>query len=190
MFKTTQKQTRRAGRQRALWTIVMGALCMIGCADDTAEQRLEKVRQEIHTQYPDVKQISTAGLADWLADSTRTPPLLLDVREAAEYQASHLKDARRVEPGKPPENWLPSPDSGCAIVVYCSVGERSSKFARELNKLGFRNVFNLDGSIFQWANEGRPLFAGDQPVRTVHPYNRKWGRLLKRELHPEKTEAP
>lgn len=184
MFKTAQKQSRRVDRRRALWAIIMGALCMTGCKADTTEQRLEKVRQEIHTRYPDVQQISTAGLAVWLADATRTPPILLDVRKEAEYKVSHLKDARRVDPGKPPPEWLPSPDSGCTIVVYCSVGERSAAFARELNKLGFRNVFNLDGSIFQWANEGRPLFVEKQPADRVHPYNRKWGRLLKKERHP------
>ena len=42
----------------------------------------------------------------------------------------------------------------------------------------YTNVRNLDGSIFQWANEGRPLVRGNQRVQDVHPYDENWGRLL------------
>ena len=38
------------------------------------------------------------------------------------------------------------------IVVYCSVGYRSEKIAEELDKLGFTNVSNLYGGIFEWIN--------------------------------------
>lgn len=43
------------------------------------------------------------------------------------------------------------PDSH--IVVYCSVSYRSSILARRLQDMGFTNVYNLEGSIFKWANE-------------------------------------
>jgi hypothetical protein len=44
-------------------------------------------------------------------------------------------------------------------------------------------VFNLQGSIFKWANEGRPLIANDRAVHVVHPYNERWGVLLNPQLH-------
>jgi hypothetical protein len=65
------------------------------------------------------------------------------------------------------------------IVTYCSVGYRSGAFAERLRSAGFTNVVNLEGSIFRWANEGRPLFRSARPVTEVHPYNRTWGLLLK-----------
>jgi rhodanese-related sulfurtransferase len=71
------------------------------------------------------------------------------------------------------------------VVVYCAVGYRSSALAQKLQKAGLTNVFSLDGSIFQWANEGRQLYRGSERVKEVHPYNRKWGRLLKPEYHPK-----
>jgi hypothetical protein len=49
---------------------------------------------------------------------------------------------------------------------------------------GRANVFNLQGSIFQWANDGRALIANDRVVHVVHPYNERWGVLLNPELHP------
>lgn len=140
-------------------------------------------RQTIREKYSTVRQISTAALADWLSDSNRAPPLLLDVREEAEYRVSHLKDAqwvRKEDRGRLVANGLAAQTP---LVVYCSVGARSSEFAWELQTAGHTNVFNLDGSIFQWANEGRPVFSGSNVVMRVHPYNRKWGRFLKKDLH-------
>jgi hypothetical protein len=43
-------------------------------------------------------------------------------------------------------------------------------------------VQNLEGSIFQWANEHRPLVRDGQRETRVHPYNAVWGRLLAPEV--------
>ena len=45
-------------------------------------------------------------------------------------------------------------------------------------QIGFTRVYNLEGSIFKWANEHRPLVDRSGPASVVHPYNRIWGRLL------------
>ena len=54
----------------------------------------------------------------------------------------------------------------------------SSDLATRLREAGFTRVQNLEGSIFQWANEHRTLVRNDQPVSRVHPYSKLWGRLL------------
>jgi len=51
-----------------------------------------------------------------------------------------------------------------------------------MQRAGVANVFNLTGSIFRWANEGRPLRSGDERVQAVHPFDEDWGRLLDRRL--------
>ena len=56
-----------------------------------------------------------------------------------------------------------------------------------LGRQGFTNVRHLDGSLFAWANEGRPMVSDGRPVREVHPYNDFWGRLLKPEV---RSDAP
>ncbi len=44
-------------------------------------------------------------------------------------------------------------------------------------------MHNLKGSIFAWANEGRPLVAGDgQSAKQVHPFDAFFWKLLKPEL--------
>ena len=171
----------------AVLCVSLGLLMGCGCAAAPAD--LDSYRQRVRERYPTVRQISTAALAGWLSDSNRPPPMLLDAREEVEYRVSHLKDARLVRKADRAQGAAGSLPAQTPIVVYCSVGARSSEFALELQKAGHTNVFNLDGSIFQWANEGRPVFSGSNVVTRVHPYDRKWGRFLKKELHAETPPA-
>ena len=76
------------------------------------------------------------------------------------------------------------PDSTESIICYCSVGYRSSFLADRINRaegdaLGRRDLppaLNVEGSIFQWANEGRPMVdsRGEQTFK-MHPFNRVFG---------------
>lgn len=132
------------------------------------------INAEIRHKFPDVPCLTTAELAQWLADKRRTQPLLLDVRTAPEFEVSHLAGAIRIEPGSDPKQ-LPNDKP---IVTYCSVGYRSAAMAKQLRAQGFKNVQNLQGSIFAWANENRPLVRDGKTTDKVHPYNAFWGRLL------------
>jgi rhodanese-related sulfurtransferase len=151
--------------------------------EDSYDERLSAIRQTIREDYPSVRQITTQELADWLADTSRLPPLLLDVRTEDEYRVSHLKNAQHMTQQMPISSVTDELAAGQAVVVYCSVGVRSSDLAVQLAQAGLEKVYNLDGSIFQWANESRPLYSGNHTTHLVHPYNRKWGRCLKKELH-------
>ena len=145
------------------------------------------VNAKIRSEFPAVKRISTAELAAWLEDSTRAQPVLLDVRTRPEFQLSHLRGARHVAPDAMASAIrLPKERP---IVTYCSVGYRSGRFAERLRAAGFRNVMNLEGSIFRWANEGRELVCDGRKVDKVHPYNRAWGLLLKRSRRAPHAEV-
>jgi hypothetical protein len=39
---------------------------------------------------------------------------------------------------------------------------------------------NIEGSLFRWANEGRPVYKGAVELSEpkVHPYNKVFGKLL------------
>ena len=132
----------------------------------------------IAARYPGVRTVTTGALAAELGDRG---PLLLDAREADEYAVSHLPGARRVDPDASAGS-LAAALGGVArdrpVVVYCSVGIRSAGVAERLAAAGFTDVRNLEGSIFRWANEGRPLERGGGAADRVHPYDATWGRLL------------
>lgn len=136
------------------------------------------VDAKIRHDFPAVPRITITALANWLNDGSRPAPLLLDVRTGAEYELSHLKNAQHVEPEAPVSTIRQPKDR--PIVTYCSVGYRSGAFAQKLRAAGYTNVMNLEGSIFRWANEGRPVYRAGNRVEEVHPFNRTWGLLLQR----------
>lgn len=143
---------------------------------------MDSVIQSVRKQFPSVQQLATDELASWLADSTRPAPFLVDARSAEEFSVSHLPDAANLTTVSEVKSVV-SPSR--PVVVYCSVGYRSSALAQKLQKAGFAHVSNLEGSIFKWANEGHPVFRGAKEVEEVHPYNAKWGKLLDQRLHPK-----
>ena len=165
-------------------TLLTSALCLLalqtGCSQDL---KWSAVNQMIASDFPDVPTLTTDALAERLADSTATSPLLLDARSPEEYAVSHLPGARRVAPSADSIAGLDTLSRERPIVVYCSVGYRSARVTAHLRDQGFSNVHNLKGSIFRWANEGRSVMRGDTSVQAVHPYNSTWGTLLHDSLH-------
>ena len=133
---------------------------------------------DVRKRFPDVRRISTEELARWISNREGAPFVLLDTRESEEFAVSHIRGARLLVPGSDPGQGLEDVEKSRFIVAYCSVGYRSAETAREFQKMGYTNVYNLEGSIFKWANEGRELVRDDEPVRSVHPYDKTWGRLL------------
>ncbi|CAH1802455.1 unnamed protein product [Owenia fusiformis] len=131
--------------------------------------------------------------------------LILDTRPEEEYKISHLPGALRLQPDATDEQIKSlleaenafnnsSNDDVTRIVCYCSVGYRSSAMATKLMALQKNNcpsassfkttkIFNLEGSIFKWANEGRAMVDYEQRQTIhAHPYSAIWGKLLNSEL--------
>jgi rhodanese-related sulfurtransferase len=115
-------------------------------------------------------------------DSVQQHPtkyILLDAREWDEYTVSHIPGARYIGYKQFSERALRGVTRESPIAVYCSVGYRSEKIAERLRGMGYTQVYNVYGSIFEWANRGYPLAApGGGEVRRVHTYNRKWSRWV------------
>ena len=151
-------------------------------AEDTAKSWTTTLNM-IRARFPAVARIPTDTLQVWLNGSPKRKDLiLLDVREPEEYAVSHLGGALLVPSRDEALKILRGVHKSRRIVLYCSVGYRSSELAEFLMKTGFTEVYNLEGSIFRWANEGRPVYRAEEQVRVVHPYDSYWGRLLKKPL--------
>ncbi len=146
---------------------------------------LATIERIVRRRFSEVPQISTEALAQWLA-SGEASPLLLDARRPEEYEIAHLPGAQRLNPDEIRGRIELDAPVETPIVIYCAVGYRSSKLARRLLKQGFTNVQNLEGAIFRWANENRPLVSGAQaPTDKIHPYSNFWSRLVNREHRAE-----
>jgi 3-mercaptopyruvate sulfurtransferase SseA len=58
---------------------------------------------------------------------------------------------------------------------------RSEKIGARLRQAGFTNVRNLYGGLFEWVNEGQPVYTETNQLTTrVHAYAPSWGVWLQR----------
>lgn len=106
---------------------------------------------------------------------------LLDTREPNEYQVSHIKNAVFVGYKKfDAENFLISfPNKSTPLVVYCSLGVRSENIGEKLLQLGYTNVRNLYGGIFEWKNKDCPVVnTKGEKTDEVHAFSKMWGKYL------------
>ncbi len=105
--------------------------------------------------------------------------LFMDAREPAEYQVSHLRDARFVGYDSFDINSLRNMNRNQPIIVYCTVGKRSENISKKLQQAGFTKVHNLYGGILEWVNQGLPVYdeEGKSTLR-VHTYTKFWGKWL------------
>ena len=141
----------------------------------------EVLQRRTASKFPEVKWITTADLDRWRADSGQAQPVVLDARTGPEFELSHLKGAKPIDPYQPSLKVLEGLPRDTALLVYSSAGYRGARVASWLGKAGYSKALNLSGGLFQWANEGRPLFRQEnRPTAMVHPYDRKWGLLLEK----------
>ncbi|GAB3564583.1 rhodanese-like domain-containing protein [Spirosoma luteolum] len=107
--------------------------------------------------------------------------VLLDTRARAEYDVSHLPNARWVGYDDFDLSRVRDIPKNARVVLYCSVGYRSERVGEKLLAAGYQHVHNLYGSLFEWVNEGNPIVDGaGKPTQQVHGYSRLWGIWLKR----------
>lgn len=104
--------------------------------------------------------------------------VFLDAREPKEFAVSHINGAVPVGYDHFDLSQLPVLDKNSRIVVYCSVGYRSEKIAEKLLAAGYKNVANLYGGIFEWVNQGHPVYNHQGQTPEVHAYDRTWGVWL------------
>jgi rhodanese-related sulfurtransferase len=163
-----------------LAAILCGGLILAASrhTEPASADSLADLSASVRARFPDVPTLSPAELARWMNDPTRTPPILLEVREEKEFAVSRLPGARRAETDAVAQLRQLGASVDTPVVVYCSVGYRSSVLAQKLRKGGFSNVHNLEGSIFLWANENRPLVNAGGAAKGTHPYDGVWGRYL------------
>jgi len=173
-----------------LLAVLALAVAPAACTGPTAPPELgwAELHERVRTDFPSVRHTDVDALAARLGVADPTTPgelVLLDARTPEEYAVSHLPGARCAPSRSEALRALEGVPRDAEIVVYCAVGYRSARLARDLARAGFRDVRNLEGSIFAWANAGHPVVRDGAPVSEVHPYDGRWGRLLDRALWPE-----
>lgn len=146
----------------------MLTMCAQERSDDAFEEMLDGLIKGT------VEQITTQQLQKSEEEFT-----FLDARPKEEFDVGHIKEALRIGFKDFDKSTVADLPKDRPIVVYCSVGYRSERVGEKLKKLGFTQVYNLRGGIFDWFNRGLPVFDKDGESNEVHPYDRKWGKWVK-----------
>lgn len=99
-------------------------------------------------QFPDVRGVTARQLNEELQSPSGKDIILVDVRTPDEQKVSRL-----------PGNVINSDSfestntaKATPLVTYCTAGLRSGKYAAQLQKKGFTDVRNLEGSILAWVS--------------------------------------
>jgi len=84
--------------------------------------------------------------------------LVLDIRDAADYEKGHLANARHIPMAELAaraselEKFKARP-----VIVVCERGNRADKAAAVMRKQGFDQAFSLGGGVAAWQQAGLPL---------------------------------
>ncbi len=142
--------------------------------------------------YAQIKNLPYKNMVDSLIKKTvpliniaafnemdKTNVYVLDTREKEEFEVSHLKTAKQVGYIWFDMRSIYNIPKNATIVLYCSVGSRAERVGEKILKAGYTNVYNLYGSIFEWVNEGLPVYKSNG-VQTseVHTYNKAWSKWV------------
>lgn len=92
-----------------------------------------------------------------LADKTPTK-IILDVRTDGEVAQGIIPGAIQADYlGDSFQQKVASLDKNKPVFVYCAVGGRSSKAARQLADMGFKKVYNAMGGMNAWKAANYPV---------------------------------
>jgi len=134
-------------------------------------KRFADLLREAATQVPEVMPWT---LSERLTQTGAPAPILLDVREPAEFKAAHIPGSLHVPRGVLEQacDWdygdtVPELAGGKdrEIIVICRSGNRSLLAAQVMQQMGFTHVVSLKTGVRGWNDFDQPLQDGQgRPV--------------------------
>jgi len=161
--------TKEASTKFTLLALMLSMVYINACGQMTYDEKLNSLYK------------NTVPLIDSKQLQEQQGVVILDTRSAKEYAVSHIKGASFLDYDQFKPKDVAHIDKDAKVVVYCSVGYRSERIGEKLLKMGFTDVQNLYGGIFDWVNNGHAVYGHtDAPTDSVHTYNEDWGQWLKK----------
>jgi rhodanese-related sulfurtransferase len=125
-------------RQKRLYQTVIIVVIFILASAATLSARVKNIKTE--EAYKLIEQRDGDG--DFV---------ILDVRTHEEFSEGHIENAVNIDfynDAFPDE--LDTLDKDTTYLIYCRSGSRSGRTRNIMKKLGFKNVFNMEGGIIGW----------------------------------------
>src|SRR5690349_21344602 len=84
--------------------------------------------------------------------------VVLDVRTAKEYQAGHIPGAVNIDVNAGDfDKKVAELDKNKTYLVHCASGVRSVRACEKMNRMDFKELFNLQGGIKAWEKAGKEV---------------------------------
>lgn len=111
----------------------------------------EEFLKLVNEAKKDIKEVNVA----LTKERVKKGAALVDVREDNEWEAGHAKNAIHIGRGVIERDIVNKvPDKNTEIILYCGGGFRSALSAQNLQKMGYKNVYSMDGGWRAWKEEG------------------------------------
>jgi len=82
-------------------------------------------------------------------------PVIVDVREEAQFVLGHINGAKHIRPDNLEESIRDIvPDLATPIVIYCAKGDRCASVADQLQRIGYQDISTLKGGLQGWLEAG------------------------------------
>lgn len=151
--------------------VVLISLSFFSSAQLTTAEQVQQMYLKYKKKFSDVPEMQITHYKK--LKKTSQPYVFIDVREPKEILTSKIKGTitkKQFEASQ--QNFKKH-----KIIVYCTIGYRSGKYARELKSKGF-DAYNLEGSLLGWVHSGNPVVGPDgKATKTVHVYGKTWNLL-------------
>jgi len=106
-----------------------------------------------------INQMNSDELIDFIE---LNDAILVDVRTEDEYNSGYIENSLNIDYFSNEFSVNADKlDKNTPIILYCRSGNRSSMSANKISKLGFKEIYNLEGGILEWIEEGNVIVFND-----------------------------
>lgn len=109
-----------------LITVLIVTLVIVMFLSDNSKSVIQKISPEKTTEIIQNEKV-----------------IIIDVRTKEEYKSSHIKNAINIPYGEIDKSIKYNKNQ--AVAVYCQTGMRSNKAAKKLEKMGYKEIYDLGG---------------------------------------------
>jgi len=104
------------------------------------------------------KNITTIAVSEAKALFDKGDVIFLDCREPKEYKSGHIPGAINIPRGLLEfKIGKKISDKNTPVVMYCKSGGRASLACCSIQRMGYKNVKNMDGGWKAWVKAGYPV---------------------------------
>ena len=124
---------------KKVFALISSLILLVGCSTSTAG-------------------VTNMNVVEFSKKITESGVVILDVRTPGEFAEGFIEGAQMIDfQSGNFETEIGTLDKDVTYAVYCRSGNRSGQAVKVMQDAGFLNLFNLEGGVIDWANQGMPL---------------------------------